>query len=271
MNPLATPNSPIQANQSNTADILRQIAIAIAVVITLVCNTLSNALPLNNRTAGEISDSFYVYFVPAGYVFSIWGVIYLGLLAFTVYQFLPRNRTDTMLRAIAPWFLVSCAMNGGWIFLWHFGFYALSLVVMLVLLLSLIMLYIRLDIGNTAYSGVSFWCLRLPFSIYLGWICVATIANATALLYHLQWNGFGISPEVWTAVLFVVGVALAAIITETRRDWLWVSVLLWAFVGIAVKHSAVPIVGVSAWAAVAATAVFLIRSIFLSWRMRSIQ
>jgi translocator protein len=253
--------------QSSTSDILRQIATAIAVTVTLVCNSLANALPLNNRTTGAISDTFHVYFVPAGYVFSIWGVIYLGLIAFTVYQFLPQNRTSTMLRAIAPWFLVSCAMNSGWIFLWHYGFYALSLVMMLVLLLSLVMLYIRLDIGNIAYSGASFWCLR----IYLGWICVATIANATALLYYIEWNGFGISPEAWTAVLFVVGVALAVIITETRYDWLWVSVLLWAFMGIAVKHSAIPIVGASAWTAVAMTAVFLIRSVYLSWRMRSIQ
>lgn len=142
---------------------------------------------------------------------------------------------------------------------------------MLILLLSLVMLYIRLGVGNTVYSGDSFWCLRLPFSIYLGWICVATIANATALLYYVEWNGLGISPEMWTAVLFVVGVTLAAIITETRHDWLWVSVLLWAFVGIAIKHSLVPIVGVSAWTAVSMTALFLIRSILLSWRMHTIR
>jgi hypothetical protein len=249
---------------SRTADTVRQITTGIAVAITLFCNALSSALPLNNRTAGEISDSFDVYFVPAGYVFSIWGVIYLGLLAFTVYQFLPRNRTNATIRSIAGWFLLSCAMNSTWIFLWHYGYYALTLIVMLVLLLSLVMVYMRLGIGTTAYSGASFWCVRLPFSIYLGWICVATIANVTALLDYVQWNGFGLSPELWTVVLLGITVALAGIFTETRKDVFLVSVLLWALVGIAAKHTTVQVVGVSAWAAVILTGLIIVRSIMLT-------
>lgn len=252
---------------SPSADITRQIITALAVAMTLVCNGLANALPLNNRTTGAISDTFHVFFVPAGYVFSIWGVIYCGLLAFTVYQFLPQNRTSAALRSIGGWFLLSCAMNSGWIFLWHYGYYALTLVVMLVLLFSLVMVYIRLGIGTTAYSGSSFWCVRLPFSIYLGWICVATIANATALLDYVRWDGFGLSPELWTVVLLGVTVALAAIITETRRDVFLVSVLLWALMGIAVKHTAVPIVGASAWVAVILTGLFVLRGILLTRRV----
>jgi translocator protein len=266
----------VQSTSTNTSQkhiheepnhILRQVAVGIAVVVTLVCNWLSSALPLNNRTAGAISDSFHVYFVPAGYVFSIWGVIYLGLLAFTVYQFLPQHRTSSVLQAITPWFLLSCAANSGWIFLWHYGYYGLTMAVMLVLLFSLIKVYILLDIGNVGYVGAQLWCVRLPFSIYLGWICVATIANATTLLDYVQWNGFGISPEIWTVVLLAVGVALAAIITETRHDAVLVAVLLWAFVGIAIKHTAVPIVGQSAWTACALTAFLVLRGALYSRRL----
>lgn len=249
---------------SATNTIIRPVITALAVITTLVVNTLAVVLPLNNRSTAAISDSFVVYFTPAGYVFSIWSVIYTALLAFVVYSFLPRNRTNSQLQAIFPWFLLSCAMNSTWIFLWHYGFYPLSLVVMLVLLASLVMVYIRLGIGNTKFTGSDFWCLRFTFSIYLGWICVATIANTTALLYDIRWDGFGVSAQVWTAIMLGVAVLLGTILTETRRDALLVAVLLWAFVGIGVKHSAVPIVGISAWTAAALSAVLVLRGVILA-------
>jgi hypothetical protein len=255
---------------SSTKPLLRPILTALAVIITLTTNTLAVVLPLNNRSTKEISDSFQVFFTPAGYVFSIWSVIYTALIAFTIYSFLPRNRTNATLQAIFPWFMLSCAMNSAWIFLWHYGFYPLSLVVMLVLLASLVMVYIRLGIGETRYSGSDFWCVRFTFSIYLGWICVATIANATALLYDVQWSGFGISAEVWTAVMLGVAVTLGAILTETRRDAVLVSVFLWAFVGIAVKHSAVAVVGTSAYLAVGLAAALVVRGFLLSRRRMQI-
>ncbi len=251
---------------SSTNTLLRPMLTALAVIITLTANTLAVVLPLNNRSTKAISDSFNVFFTPSGYVFSIWSVIYTALIAFSVYSFLPRNRTNATLQAISPWFLLSCAMNSAWIFLWHYGFYPLTMLVMLVLLVSLIMVYVRLGIGETHYSSSDFWCVRFTFSVYLGWICVATIANATALLYDVQWSGFEISANVWTAIMLGVALTLGAILIETRRDTLLVSVFLWAFVGIALKHSSVAVVGTSAWAAVAVTALLLLRGMMLSWR-----
>jgi translocator protein len=251
-------------NPSSTNSLLRPILTALAVIITLTTNTLAVVLPLNNRSTEAISDSFKVFFTPAGYVFSIWGVIYTALIAFTVYSFLPRNRTNPTFQAIFPWFILSCAMNSAWIFLWHYGFYPLTMLVMLVLLASLVMVYVRLGVGKTHYSGGDFWCVRFTFSVYLGWICVATIANATALLYDVQWSGFGINAEVWTAIMLGVAVALGAIITETRRDALLVAVFLWAFVGIALKHSAVAMVGTSAWAAVVMAGALVLRGFWVS-------
>lgn len=251
---------------SSTNTLFRPILTALAVIITLITNTLAVVLPLNNRSTKAISDSFNVFFTPSGYVFSIWSVIYTALIAFAVYSFLPRNRTNATLQAIFPWFLLSCAMNSAWIFLWHYGFYPLTMLVMLVLLASLVMVYVRLGIGETRYSGSNFWCIRFTFSVYLGWICVATIANATALLYDMQWSGFGVSAEVWTAIMLGVAVTLGAILIETRRDTLLVAVFLWAFVGIALKHSSVAVVGASAWVAVALTALLLVRGVMLLQR-----
>ncbi len=255
-------STAVNSKTQNT--LLQPILIALATLITLVMNTLAVVLPLNNRSTGAISDSFRVYFTPAGYVFSIWSVIYTALIAFVVYSFLPRNRTNATIQAIFPWFMLNCAMNSGWIFLWHYGYYPLTMLVMLGLLFSLVMIYIRLGVGETSYTGGAFWCLRFTFSVYLGWICVATIANATALLYDMQWSGFGVSPATWTSIMLIVAVTLGAIITETRNDALLVGVLLWAFIGIGVKHSAVPTVGVSAWTAVACTAALVLRCVWLS-------
>jgi hypothetical protein len=244
--------------------LVRPTLTASAVVITLLMNTLAVALPLNNRSTGAISDSFKVFFTPAGYVFSIWSVIYTALIAFAVYSFLPRNRSNPILAAIFPWFLLSCAANSAWIFLWHYGFYPLTMLVMLVLLVSLVVIYLRAEIGVKPYTKSDFWCLRFTFSVYLGWICVATIANATAFLYDIGWNGFGISAELWTAIMIAVATAVGGFFIETRRDVVLVGVLVWAFIGIGVKHTAVPIVGVSAWAAAACAGVLMLRGVLLS-------
>lgn len=235
-------------------DTARQALNVIALLVTLAINGLANALPLNGQTTGQISDRYPVYFTPAGYVFSIWGLIYLGLLAFVVYQALPAQRENPRLRQIGPWFILSCVVNSVWIFAWHYGFLLLSGVLLVALLGTLLVIYLRLSAtqpGSTAER----WLVDLPFSIYLGWATVATIANTTVVLYGLGWNGWGISGPVWTAVLLAVATAIAALISLRRGDTAYVLVLLWAFIGIAVKQAGTPLVVYAASAAALAVAV----------------
>jgi len=227
-------------------DTLRQVLTVLAVLVTIVINILSNALPINGLNTGQISDQFQVYFTPAGYVFSIWSLIYLGLIAFAAYQALPSQRNNATLRAIAPLFWLSSAANIAWIFLWHYQVFGLTLVAMFTLLISLILIYLRLGIARGAAGGWQKWCVHLPFSLYLGWITVATIANVTIVLWWAGWNGFGISPEVWLAIVLAVAVIIAALVALTRADVVYQLVLVWAFVGIAVKHGGVPGVAISA-------------------------
>ena len=125
---------------------------------------MANALPLNGQSTGEISDRFQVYFVPAGYVFSIWGLIYLGLGAFAVYQALPAQREDPRLRRIGYLFALSCLANVAWLFLWHYEQFALTVVAMLPLLLSLIAIYLRLEIGRVRVPAIEEWLVRVPFA-----------------------------------------------------------------------------------------------------------
>lgn len=242
-------------------DMLRQIVVVVSVLATIVVNTLANALPLNGLQTGEISDRFSIYFVPAGYVFSIWGVIYLGLLAYAIYQALPSQRNNVRLRDIAAPFLAASVANIAWIFLWHYERFPATLVAMGALLLSLIVIYLRLGTGRARTSAAERWAVRVPFSIYLGWITVATVANVTQVLYYIRWDGWGIAPEAWAGIMLGVAVVLAALMALTRRDVAYLAVLAWAFIGIAVKHEAAPTVAFAAWAATAAVAVFILLSV----------
>ncbi len=230
-------------------DLTRQILIVVAVVATIAINGLANALPINGLQTGEISDSFPVYFTPAGYVFSIWGVIYLGLLAYAVYQALPAQRQNPRLRSIRTLFLVGSLANIAWILLWHYLLFPLTLVAMLVLLGTLIGIYLRLRIGRSSPTPIERLVVDLPFSIYLGWITVATIANVTALLSYWKWNGFGVSPEAWLVITLAVALVVATLVALTRRDVAYLLVLAWAFAGIGVKHAAVTPVAPAAWLA----------------------
>lgn len=227
-------------------DVVRQVVNLLATVATITINGLANALPLNGQTTGEISDRFRVYFVPAGYVFSIWGLIYLALSAFAVYQALPAQRENLHLRRIGYLFALSCVANSAWIFLWHYEFFELTLVAMFGLLLALIAIYLRLDMGHARVSTAERWLVHIPFSIYLGWITVATIANVTAVLYYLNWDGWGIRPEIWAVIMLIVGAGIASAVSISRGDVAYVLVIVWAFVGIAVKQANTLLVAVTA-------------------------
>jgi hypothetical protein len=193
----------------------------------LVMNYLANALPLNNKTTGELSDSFPNLFVPAGMTFSIWGIIYSLVIIYCVVQF---TGTDKMvINNISWWFGITCIFNALWIVCWHYGKLPLSLIVMLGLLVSLI--YINISIRELPVG-----IIKATFGIYLGWICIATIANVTALLVDSNWNGFNISHEIWTIVIIVTGVLIIALtINRLKNPFIGLSVI-WAFIGIAIKR-----------------------------------
>ena len=238
--------------------LVRQWVVVVAVIATIVVNGLANALPLNGQTTGEISDRFQVYFVPAGYVFSIWGLIYLGLAAYAIYQVLPAQRESPRLERIGYLFALSCLANIVWIFLWHYEVFVGTLVAMLALLGLLIAIYLRLGIGRAQVSRAERWLVHLPFSIYLGWITVATIANVTSLLDYLGWDGGGIAPAWWAVIMLVAATAITALVSLTRGDVAYVLVIIWAFMGIAIKHAETALVSITAALLVLVLAVVMV-------------
>ncbi|MCC7019621.1 MAG: tryptophan-rich sensory protein [Ardenticatenales bacterium] len=207
-----------------------------ALAICLAVNAAAVMLPLFGRDTGAISDGFDVRFKPAGYVFSIWSVIYVGLLAFAVYQVLPAQRTNRRLAAIDRPFVVSCAANAIWLVVWHALLFPATIAVMLVLLGSLITIYRRLDARRADVGAAERWCVDTTFSIYLGWIAVATLANATIVVADAGWDGGRVGEAGWAIVLLAAGAGLAAVLLNSRRDVAFAGVIVWAFAGIAVQE-----------------------------------
>ena len=239
----------------------------LAVLLAISVNGLGNALPLNGQTTAAVSDKFPVFFVPAGYVFAIWGVIYIGWIAFAIFQALPAQRENPRLRRIRGLFVLASLANAAWLVAWHYELFPLTVVIMFSSLACLSAIYVRLDIQRTSVSYLEKWMVDVPFSIYLGWIGVATIANVTDLLYYWKWDGWGIAPEVWAIIMLGVTLILALAMTLQRRDVAFLLVFLWSFVGIAVKQAATPLVGNSAW--VASVLVALMIAITLLYQRRT--
>jgi hypothetical protein len=246
-------------------DTVRQFANLITVILALAVNILATTLPLNGQNTGEISDRFQVYFVPAGYVFSIWGVIYIGWIAFTIFQFQPAQKENPRLRRLGFLFALSNLANAAWLFCWHYNQFGLSVMVMLILLGSLILSYLVLNVNRAPVTRFEYWSVDVMFSVYLGWITVATVANITDWLYFVGWEGFGIPAQTWAVIMLAVASLLGLAMTLTRRDVGYVAVLVWAFIGIAVKQTSAPMVVVSAWVA---AALMLVLAIFSLMRRR---
>jgi benzodiazapine receptor len=230
--------------KSNT---LQKIVVIFAVVGTLVVNGLANTLPLNGLSTGEISDRFEVYFVPAGYVFSIWGLIYLGLIAYAIYQALPTQRDVKSLQSIGWLFVASCVANIAWLFLWHYEQFPWTILAMLTLLALLILIYERLWKVRDMARSSHYWYVQLPFSIYLGWVTVATIANATSLLDFIGWSGWGVADIAWAVIMLLIAMVVGVAVILRRRDPAYGLVLVWAFAGIAIKHTGTSTVALTAW------------------------
>jgi len=213
----------------------------LGLIFALILNALAISQPLNGWTTQELSERYPNLFVPADLTFSIWSVIYLGLFAFVgyfLYTAFVKKAENEVLRATAPWFFVSCLANGLWIIAWHFLHVELSLVIMAVLLFSLIMIFLRIrKPASSEPFGYESWFVFLPFSIYLSWISVATVANTTAVLVHHGFTGLGLSEPAWTVIMMAVAGTVALTVTARFRDIPYLLTLAWAFGGIYIKRN----------------------------------
>jgi benzodiazapine receptor len=233
--------------------------------LTVVVNSLAGGTTLiGGQVTAAVSDANPTLITPAGYVFSIWGVIYMLLGVFVVYQALPSQQGKEYQSKIGWLFVLSSLINIGWLFLWQFEYLSLSVVLMFLLLATLISIYLRLGVGKSAVSLRERLAVQLPFSVYLGWITVASIANVAATLVSIGWDGFGISPETWAILVVAVALTITMLMLFTRKDVAYSLVIIWALVGIGVKQSGNQTIVMLAEISAAIVAVALISTILVT-------
>jgi len=210
----------------------------IAFVLTVIVNSLAGSTTfIGGLNTAQISDSNPTLITPAGYVFSIWGIIYLLLGVFVVFQALPSQKEKECTRKIGWLFVLSSIINIAWLFLWQYEILSLSVVLMFLLLATLVLIYLHLGIGKSPVTLREKLAVHVPFSVYLGWITIASIANVSVTLVSVNWNSLGINPAIWATLVLVVALMITLLVLATRRDIAYGLVIVWALTGIAVKQS----------------------------------
>lgn len=216
-----------------------QVANGIALVATIIINYLSNTGVFNGKSVGEVSDTYQNYFTPAGYAFSIWGIIYLGLLAFVIYTgrgLFKKTNDEWPVLEIGWWFVISCVANSLWVIAWLYEYTGLTVIIMFVMLISLIKIILntRMELDDLPLKKIAF--VWWPFCIYSGWISVAFIADIAAYLTKIGWNGFGISGIAWTIIMIVIAGILNLVMIWKRNMREFALVGVWALIAIAVSN-----------------------------------
>lgn len=242
-------------------DILRQWVTIVAILGTFAVNIWSNLFPINGLNIGQIANTIFtpVQILPANYAFSIWGLIYLGLIGYGVYQLLPSQRQNPILRRVDYLLIIACVVQSAWVVLFLLRQFWLSTIAMAGILLPLIGIYLCLGMGQRRVSREEKWLAQIPFSIYLGWISVATIVNVAVSLFYNNWDGFGLAPSLWTAVMIVIAGGIAATLAVQRRDIAYPLVIVWALIAIAIRQNDVPlIVGVAVGVAIVLSILVLV-------------
>ena len=210
----------------------------IAFALTVLVNALAGSTTiLGGKLTAQISDANPTLITPAGYVFSIWGIIYILLGIFVVFQALPSQRGKDYQERIGWLFVLSSLLNIAWLFLWQFEYLSSSVVLMFLLLATLIAIYLRLNIGKSAVPLREKLAVHLPFSVYLGWITIASIENVAVALVSVGWDGFGINQETWAFLIVIIALLITLLVVATRKDLAYGLVVIWALLGIAVKQS----------------------------------
>jgi hypothetical protein len=225
----------------------RQITTLVAILGSIAINTCSNFFPLNGLNIGQLSNTLFapVQIIPASYAFAIWGLIYLGLIGFGIYQLQPTQRQNPHLQQSGYLLVFASVAQCAWIYLFLARLFPLSVIAMLGILLSLIGMYQRLGIGEQRVSRHDRWLLQTPISIYLGWITVATVVNIAIALYSLNWNGWGVAPAVWTVIMMLVSAAIATYVALQRHDTAYTLVIVWALAAIAIRHWTMPLIALT--------------------------
>ncbi|MEC0183601.1 tryptophan-rich sensory protein [Paenibacillus peoriae] len=217
----------------------------LAFIAVIVVNILASTLPIGDRSTAAVSNMYPTLTTPAGYAFSIWSLIYLLLACFVVYQATPTGQAKTSVQSIGIFFILSCLFNIIWIFLWQYIYVELCVIVMILYLLSLSVVYVRTRTPQPTRGEM--WFVKLPFSLNLGWVSVATMIIIAVALKKNEWSGWRLHETTWAIILLLIGTALAIIVSFPYRDSIYPLVFVWAYVAIAIEHPDHEKIRLAAW------------------------
>ncbi|MDX2140562.1 MAG: tryptophan-rich sensory protein [Chloroflexota bacterium] len=225
----------------------------VAAVGTVVYNSLSQIIPIGVATNAELANRLPIYFFPANFTFSIWGVIFISWIVYAVYQALPAQRSNPFVRAVGVWFALSSLGNIGWLLAFQYEQFALSMLPIVWLLVTLGVAYVRIRQVDAPMTTADYWCISVPFSIYFAWSAVATVANTSYTIYSSAgltpdspW--LGITQQAWGAIMLVVAGVITSAVAFINRDIAYIAVIVWAFVGIIARYPEVQAVALTAGA-----------------------
>ena len=212
---------------------------SLSVFLAVVINYYSMFFGINDHKVGEISDKYENLFTPASYAFSIWGIIFIMLIAYCYYQirqvFIKKNKPEYIYKT-GWWFTLANLCNASWVFVWLFELTGLSVIIMFGILISLIMIVIRTNMEKWDAGIATILFVWWPICIYTGWISVAAIANISAYLSKADWNGFGISDISWTLIMILLATILNWIMVVSRNMREFAAMGIWALIAIYVRH-----------------------------------
>jgi hypothetical protein len=244
----------------------RQVLNAAMLALVLWANAMAGAGTISGESIGLIANRHASYFLPADYVFGIWGLIYLSLIVFVVYQALPARRASPTMDRIGWAWMVSGLLNVAWVVAFSFSRFGAALLIMVGLLASLVWIHERIGVDRVDLGRGDRLFIAYPFTLYLAWICVALIANTAQLLTYLEWDGLGISGPMWSAIMMAVTATLAAFVVFLRGSWIFPFVMWWAFIGIANRFGDILLIVSTAYAATVLGFVAMVLG--LAWRRR---
>lgn len=252
-----------------------QVLNIITVISVIIVNILANVLPIFGVNTGEVSDAYPNFFTPAGYVFSIWFIIYLQAIIFLIYQGRPSQRSEIYLQKISFLYFLAGLANIAWIFVFHYSyaftvanppFFLISVILLILVFLMLFLMYIRLGVGIVSASRNEKLAVHLHVSVYLGWISVATIAGLASAINILVPAIPLETQQIATAAMLFVAVLLTLLMIYIRRDYGFGLVVLWAAIGIGVKWLTIPVI---LYSSIAAAIILVIGLILIPYLKKS--
>ncbi len=227
-----------QTMQYLQQDRFRQFLTLVAILAAFGTNVASNLVPVGGETIGKIANTKFkdVLIIPANYAFAIWGLIYVGLIGFGIYQARPAWAQNLYLRRAGYFVVLAMVAQIAWVYIFLYRYFAWSLLAMVVILLATIAAYLRMGIGIRRAIRQERWWLQAPISLYMGWISVATVVNVAIALHDAGWHAEGMTATIWTIVMAVASTAISAILRWRRHDNVYPAVTVWALVAIAIGN-----------------------------------